>query len=109
MSTAQQQLNKLARRATLDSHNCDSELEPTESTSDSIILPELIGHSELLTQQRMYCVSSWLPSSCAFRVDAVCPPGHTHFLSCIYEILLDYVLKVYRLKLLKQICSSLFS
>ena len=56
MSTAQQQLNKLARRATLDSH-CDSELEPTESTSDSIILPELIGHSELLTQQRMYCVS----------------------------------------------------
>ena len=60
MSTAQQQLNKLARRATLDSHNCDSELEPTESTSDSIILPELIGHSELLTQQRMYCVSIWL-------------------------------------------------
>lgn len=59
MSTAQQQLNKLARRATLDSH-CDSELEPTESTSDSIILPELIGHSELLTQQRMYCVSFWI-------------------------------------------------
>jgi len=61
MSTAQQQLNKLARRATLDSQ-LDSELEPTtESTSDSIILPELIGHSELLTQQRMYCLLEHLP------------------------------------------------
>lgn len=47
-----------SRRATLDSHcdHNDSELEPTESTSDSIILPEIIGHSELLTQQRIYCV-----------------------------------------------------
>ena len=57
MSNAQQSLSKLARRATLDSR-CDSEIEPVvPAATDSIILPELIGPTELLTEQRMYCVS----------------------------------------------------
>lgn len=69
ISNAQQSLSKLARRATLDSR-CDSEIESMSPAVDSIILPELIGPTELLTEQRMYCVSASLDDRTIVWIDS---------------------------------------